>query len=87
MANRKNRKFVVKNSNNIEKATNATAEKVVSTMERPSVAAKLVLSSRVNEVSPAIMGRSTHIASEIKRSVICAAITLTALIALYFIFK
>lgn len=84
MANRKNRKPVAKKFNNATGIQLREPETAPRTVTSQATAAKPITAPRVNE---AVLGRSVPVGREIKRSAICAAIVLTAMAALYFVFK
>lgn len=86
MPNRKNRKLVARKSNNTI-GTQVNEQEASARTKRPSTVGKQALVSRTNQINQAVVGRPVQVGREIKRSVICAAITLATMAALYFIFR
>jgi hypothetical protein len=88
MTNRKNRKFLAKNADSKpERMLRPSGHAAIAAMQTPSIEAKRAFPYGAEKLNPEITNRCRHITREIKRSLLCGAITLCALIILYFIFK
>ncbi len=88
MANRKNRKSPSKNPNRKPEVIPALSQQnSIATLQIPLIVVKPVSSHKTEELSPEIVKRHSYVISEIKRSIVCAAITLLTLVVLYIIFK
>ncbi len=89
MANRKTRKFSVKNQNQkivmIQKSPSQSAS--VATLEKNSNSGKQPDFNQTEELNSKLIKNYSNVGREIKRSIVCAAITFGVLAVLYFIFR
>jgi hypothetical protein len=88
VSNKKNRKFVVTNPNRKpERILEPPYGAAVATIKSPPAKVKQAFLYETKTLDPKIVRHYRYITYEIKRSLVCGAITLSALIILYFIFK